>query len=113
MDRRTKNALMVAVLAMASHATPAGAAPETTQCRREIFFTDGAMVASRARLQDNAVAKPAELCTVWRAHVDVLKKSVASYQRCADASERASKLGPAQASLAEFNEAVRQRCKAM
>ena len=98
-------------LFIASPAAVQGAGSSSPYCRREIFFTDGAMVASQRKLQDNAAAKPAELCAVWRGHVEVLKKSVASYQRCASAQERASKLNPAQTSLQEFNEVLKSRCK--
>jgi hypothetical protein len=89
----------------------AASAPDAPDCRREIFFTDGAMVASQRRLQDNAAAKPAELCTIWRGHAGMLKKAVESYQRCALPQERPAKLAPAQTSLAEFESVIRSRCK--
>jgi hypothetical protein len=105
--------LMAALACLPCMAGPAAAqgVPESTECRREVFFTDGSLVASQRRLQDNASAKPAQLCQVWRGHGEVLKKAVASSQRCATMPERAAKMAPAQRDLAEFNEALRQRCK--
>lgn len=87
--------------------------PSSPDCRREVFFTDGSLVASQRRLQDNASAKPAELCAIWRRHQEVLNKAAASYQRCTSGHERASKLPPVQTSQREFSEAVRTRCKGM
>ena len=87
--------------------------PASPDCRREVFFTDGSLVASQRRLQDNASAKPAELCAIWRKHQEVLNKAAVSYQRCTSGNERASKLAPVQTSQREFSEAVRTRCKGL
>ena len=100
---------VLAILIAVAGATPGSAAPGDEGCQREVFMADAAVTTSYLKME-RAGTKPEEQCAVWRGHVDVLRKSSATYGRCAVGAAR-GKVTELNASAADLQRLMAERCK--
>jgi hypothetical protein len=104
---RNLPAAFVALLAIPGVAL---AAPGDELCKRDLFMADAGISGSYRSLEMGG-SKPEEQCAAWRRHVEALKKSSATYARCAEGAVKARKTAELNASAADFQRLIGERCK--
>lgn len=72
-------------------------------------MADAALATSYIKME-GAGSKPEEQCAVWRGHLDVLRKTSATYGRCAVGSARA-KVTELNGFAADLQRLIGERCK--
>ncbi len=109
MGRKPASVLVLALLAAAAAVSPA--LPQgSPQCQRDLFFAEGAMRASRYKLNDAASGDQATRCAAWRGHEDAMRKAGATFRRCLTGPERAEKVAIADREAEGMTSAIRAQC---
>ena len=82
---------------------------DISQCSRDLASVDRSFAAAMIDLQRNG--GPANRCSAWRRHIDVMQKASVVFSRCTAVDAREDAVGQMKGSIADFEAMISQaRC---
>ena len=99
-------ASMIVAAGPALAATIAKPVVDNSQCSRELASVDRSFAAAMIDLQRNG--GPANRCSAWRRHIDVMQKASVVFSRCTAVDAREDAVGQMKGSIADFEAMISQ-----
>ncbi|KQO55870.1 hypothetical protein ASG60_08955 [Methylobacterium sp. Leaf469] len=89
---------------------PAAAGPTDTACARDVLVASSMQRQAIDQLEQTG-SDEAELCRIWRRHVETMRRVAGVYGRCLSGAERSERLAQVVGSEKEFSGLIKSRCK--
>lgn len=106
---RFRAALVLGCFAVSA---PAGAGPTDTACARDVLVASSMQRQAIDQLEQSG-SDDAELCRIWRRHVETMRRVAGVYGRCLSGAERSERLAQVVGSEKEFSGLIKTRCKGL
>ncbi|WP_370692794.1 hypothetical protein [Methylobacterium sp.] len=107
--QRLRSAVVLGCLALS---VPAGAGPMDTACARDVLVASSMQRQAIDQLEQTG-GDDAELCRIWRRHVETMRRVASVYGRCLSGAERSERLAQVMGSEKEFSGLIKGRCKGL
>ncbi|SFG44376.1 hypothetical protein [Methylobacterium gossipiicola] len=91
---------------------PALANPTDTACARDVLVASSMQRQAIDQLEQTG-SDDAELCRIWRRHVETMRRVAGVYGRCLSGAERSERLAQVVGSEKEFSGLIKTRCKGL
>ena len=108
---RLRPAVVLGCLAFCAPSGPAGAGATDTACARDVLVASSMQRQAIDQLEQTG--DDAELCRIWRRHVETMRRVASVYGRCLSGAERSERLAQVVGSEKEFSGLVKGRCKGL
>lgn len=99
-------ASMIVAAGPALAATIAKPVVDNSQCSRELASVDRSFAAAMMDLQRNG--DPANRCSAWKRHIDVMQKASLVFSRCSAADAREGAVSQMKGSIDDFRAMLQQ-----
>jgi hypothetical protein len=103
--------LIISTIACGLAPAAAMAQARSAACQRDLLVTDSTLREAMQRLEAAGGASDADKCTVYRSHLETMRKASAVFARCTTGREREENVGQMNASVADFEALIRARCQ--
>ena len=91
---------------------PARAGTTDTACARDVLVASSMQRQAIDQLEQTGNDE-AELCRIWRRHVETMRRVAGVYGRCLSGAERSERLAQVVGSEKEFSGLIKGRCKGL
>jgi len=83
-----------------------------TACARDVLVASSMQRQAIDQLEQTG-SDDAELCRIWRRHVETMRRVAGVYGRCLSGAERSERLAQVVGSEKEFSGLIKTRCKGL
>jgi hypothetical protein len=100
------------VLGCLTVSAPSSAGSTDTACARDVLVATSMQRQAIDQLEQTG-SDDADLCRIWRRHVETMRRVASVYGRCLSGAERSERLSQVVGSEKEFSGLIKSRCKGL